>query len=123
MTEQEKVNDWAEDGECVSPVDDFIMRLLADFAVIYHKAANKDVSNDAAEYYTDHVLKTDNPLKEAQERVKALEGVIRELVELKDIKDHLENLDDDAPWDEELHKLYLKRKPLAWAAAREALKG
>lgn len=43
--------------------DDEIMDMMANFALAYHKAANKDISNDVAEYYTDKCRekgKTDN---------------------------------------------------------------
>lgn len=51
------------------------------------------------------------------ERIKRLEAALRELVALKDLKATIGSHDTEAE-DE-----YLRRKPAAWNAAREALKG
>lgn len=52
-----------------------------------------------------------------------LRAVLKELVELKDMKDYLEDVEiEQMPEDwTEKHKDYLTRKPLAWEAARKEL--
>jgi hypothetical protein len=62
----------------------------------------------------------------AGDRLKELEGALRELVRLKDLKDGMERADEASPHGAvpiaDAQREYQRRKPLAWEAARAALR-